>query len=72
MNHVFVGECASGSSWIIVVLRGSAVSFSELTFTVCVGAGQIAQSAVKARVTIYSGDMTTRKTKVAIQLGDVS
>ncbi len=64
MNHVFVGErfllwfqlddsCSCD--------EGSAVLLSELTFTLCVGAGQTAQSAVKAHITVSSGDTTTRE-----------
>lgn len=56
MNHVFAGErSSSGSSWMSLVLVMSvwgvrADLLSQLTFTLCVRAGQTAQSAVKAHV----------------------
>lgn len=67
MNHVFAGErSSSGSSWMSLVLvmsEGVAVLLSRLTFTPCVRAGQTAQSAVKAHVTVSSGDTTTREAR---------
>ncbi len=70
VNHVFASEhssSSSGSSWMILVLvmrhEGSAVLLSELTFSLCVGAGQTAQSAVKACVMVSAADRTTREAR---------